>query len=285
MTSMVSIANTFTNTNENEKENIDKNTTTEPYKNPNAITNANQNPIHSTLTENSEKIPFWAQNPNILFRIDYLFEFFPTEDMTYEQKMNAITRLITILTILGFFISRNVRIFFIYIIILGGISLAYYSQSKEMDKKGESGKEGYSEMSPGMDYLKQNDLLPKEQLFDSPTSVNPMSNVLMTDYDYNPNKKPAAPSFNKNVNEDILSQAKQFISDANPDQPDIVKKLFKNVDDQIDFEQSMRQFYSNPNTMIPNDQQAFAEFCYGSMISCKEGNRFACARNLARHTN
>jgi hypothetical protein len=285
MTSMVSIANTFTNTNENEKENIDKNTTTEPYKNPNANTNANQNPIHSTLTENSEKIPFWAQNPNILFRIDYLFEFFPTEDMTYEQKMNAITRLITILTILGFFISRNVRIFFIYIIILGGISLAYYSQSKEMDKKGESGKEGYSEMSPGMDYLKQNDLLPKEQLFDSPTSVNPMSNVLMTDYDYNPNKKPAAPSFNKNVNEDILSQAKQFISDANPDQPDIVKKLFKNVDDQIDFEQSMRQFYSNPNTMIPNDQQAFAEFCYGSMISCKEGNRFACARNLARHTN
>ena len=236
------------------------------------------------MTENSERIPFWAENPNILFRIDYLFEFFPTEDMTYEQKMNAITRLITLLTILGFFISRNVRIFFIYIIILGGISLAYYSQSKERKKK-ESGKEGYSEMNPGMDYLKQNNLLPKEQLFDSPTSVNPMSNVLMTDYDYNPNKKPAAPSFNKNVNEDILNQAKQFISDANPDQPDIVKKLFKNVDDQIDFEHSMRQFYSNPNTMIPNDQQAFAEFCYGSMISCKEGNRFACARNLARHTN
>jgi hypothetical protein len=51
------------------------------------------------------------------------------------------------------------------------------------------------------------------------------------------------------------------------------------------FEQSLMPFNSNPNTTIPNDQQAFAEFCYGSMISCKEGNQFACARNLSRHTN
>jgi type III restriction enzyme len=47
----------------------------------------------------------------------------------------------------------------------------------------------------------------------------------------------------------------------------------------------MRPFYSNPGTTIPNDQGAFADFCYGSMISCKEGNAFACARNLSRHTN
>jgi hypothetical protein len=36
---------------------------------------------------------------------------------------------------------------------------------------------------------------------------------------------------------------------------------------------------------IPNDQGAFAEFCYGSMISCKEGNNFACARNMSHYTN
>jgi 1-deoxy-D-xylulose-5-phosphate reductoisomerase len=55
---------------------------------------------------------------------------------------------------------------------------------------------------------------------------------------------------------------------------------------QLTFEQSMRQFYSNPATLTPDDQQAFAEFCYGSMISCAEGNKFACARNAAamRHT-
>jgi hypothetical protein len=54
----------------------------------------------------------------------------------------------------------------------------------------------------------------------------------------------------------------------------------------MSFEQSMRQFYSTPSTQNPDDQQAFAEFCYGSMISCAEGNKFACARNAAamRHT-
>ena len=51
------------------------------------------------------------------------------------------------------------------------------------------------------------------------------------------------------------------------------------------FEQSLRQFTSNPGSTIPNDQGAFADFCYGSMVSCKEGNQFACARNLSRHIN
>ena len=82
-----------------------------------------------------------------------------------------------------------------------------------------------------------------------------------------------------------LEQAKQLVREANPDQPDITDKLFKSLGDQFEFEQSLRPFYSNPSTTIPNDQQSFAEFCYGSMISCKEGNNFACARNTSHYTN
>ena len=40
-------------------------------------------------------------------------------------------------------------------------------------------------------------------VFNMPQSSNPLSNVLMTDYDYNPNKKPAAPSYNKDINKEI----------------------------------------------------------------------------------
>ena len=47
----------------------------------------------------------------------------------------------------------------------------------------------------------------------------------------------------------------------------------------MEFEQSLRPFYSNPSTTIPNDQGSFADFCYGSMVSCKEGNPYACYRN------
>jgi hypothetical protein len=112
---------------------------------------------------------------------------------------------------------------------------------------------------------------------------NPFSNVLLTDYDYNPNKKPAAPSYNDSVQQDILGQAKQLVSDMHPDQPDISDKLFSGIGDRLEFEQSMRQFISNPSTTIPNDQTAFAQYCFGNAISAKEGNLFALARNLNRH--
>ena len=106
----------------------------------------------------------------------------------------------------------------------------------------------------------------------------------MTDYDYNPNKKPAPPSYNENVNQEILNQAKKLVNNANPTQPNIADKLFRGLGEEMEFQQSLRQFTSNPSTTIPNDQKGFAEFCYGEMISAKEGNMFSLARNLSRHT-
>jgi len=42
------------------------------------------------------------------------------------------------------------------------------------------------------------------------------------------------------------------------------KKLFADLGDKYEFDDSMRSFYTNPNTTIPNYQKGFAEFCYGS---------------------
>ena len=122
-------------------------------------------------------------------------------------------------------------------------------------------------------------------VFEPPDSSNPFGNALVTDYEYNPNKKPAPPAFNESVSEKILDKAKTLVKELNPDQPDISDKLFKDLGEQYVFEQSLRQFTSNPSTTIVNDQTGFADFCYGSMTSCKEGNLFSCARNLPRHTN
>lgn len=44
----------------------------------------------------------------------------------------------------------------------------------------------------------------------------------------------------------------------------------------------MRSFYATANTRVNNDQRAFAEFCYGDMVSCKEGDEFACSRRNTR---
>jgi hypothetical protein len=231
-----------------------------------------------------EEIPFWAENPNVIFQQQYFFEFFPSENMTYSQKLNAVSRMIIYLTFFMFIFTKSIRLLIISLITLSSIYFLYNHQKQEKRKLENKNLENFTS-SVAKDLLEQNNIELQGNVFANPTSINPFSNVLISDYDYNVNKKPAAPSFNTNVNNDILIQAKQLVSEANPDQPDISDKLFKDLGEQFVFEQSLRPFHSNPSTTIPNDQQGFAEFCYGSMVSCKEGNMFACARNLARHTN
>lgn len=242
--------------------------------------------------ENSNKkqkyIPFWGEDPNVLFMPKYLTEFFPTENMTYEQKLNSVTRTVILLSIISVIVYGSIRHFIIGVITVGSIYILQYYHQKEKNKTDSKKvvnniKESFG--NPTIDLLTQDGKEISNDLFAEPEPSNPFGNVMMSDYDYNPHKKPAPPAFNQNVNNTILDNAKKCVSQANPDQPDIADKLFKDLGDQYVFEQSLRPFYSNPSTTIPNDQEAFSEFCYGSMISCKEGNNFACARNLSRYTN
>jgi|UniRef100_A0A6C0JQT3 hypothetical protein len=265
---------------------------TQPLKSNNYMSDLSLNTQY-TIIDNKENdmnckkkriVPFWIENPNILLDSRYILEFFPIDTMSYNQKMNAVTRTIIILTILGFVLTQHIRILLIGLLTVGIVYLMHYYHTVEDDKVKMKRSEGFNS-GPAHDYLVEKGIAIKNDIFQEPDASNPFSNVLITDYDYNPDKKPAPPSFNENVNAKILKEAKQFVIDANPDQPDIANKLFKDLGEEMVFEQSLRQFNSNPNTTIPNDQSAFAEFCYGSMISCKEGNNFACARNMARHTN
>ena len=223
-------------------------------------------------------IPFWSQDPNVLLHRDYIFEFFPVDTMSYNQKLNAVTRMVVLLTALSFIVTQNVRI-----LIIAGITIfAIYLLQREAAKE-KKRREAFE--SPALTYLDQNGVDRPSNAFTAPDSHNPFSNVLVPDIQYNPMKKPAPPAYNENVAKDILTQAKQMVIEANPGQPTIADKLFQDLGNEFVFEQSMRPFHSNPATTIPNDQGAFADFCYGSMVSCKEGNLFACARNLSRHTN
>ena len=120
--------------------------------------------------------------------------------------------------------------------------------------------------------------------YTKPTPRNPAMNVLLTEIDDNPNRPSAAPSYNKKVGEEMDNKTQTFIENNFGD-PNIDKRLFKDLADAYDFDNSMRTFYSTANTKIPNDQDAFAEFCYGDMISCKEGNGFACVKDNYRYTN
>jgi hypothetical protein len=218
----------------------------------------------------NDQVDFWGEDPNILLSS---LEFFPLENMFLNQKLNALTRGIIVLSIFVFIVFRDIKIIF-----ASGLTLffIYFIHSQKTE-------EGFS--SPALDYLNQNNIPISENAFQLPSSKNPLSNVLITDYMNNPHKKPAAPMTEPIIKDNILNSAKQLVQEANPGQIGITDKLFKDLNEQLNFEQSLRPFNSNPSTTIPNDQGAFADFCYGSMVSCKEGNLFACARNLSNHQN
>ena len=113
-----------------------------------------------------------------------------------------------------------------------------------------------------------------------PTENNPMMNVLPTDYRDNPKKQRAAPSYEKSVHAKIMEKGKKIFEKSIPK-----KKLFQDLGENLAFANSMRNFYTNPNTTIPNDQTAFAKYLYGNMPSCKDGDAMQCTKNNTQNFN
>jgi hypothetical protein len=247
---------------------------------------------HQPLSKRMKKktIPFWTEDPNILVKPAYISEFFPVDPMTFNQKLNAISRTVIVLTMISYIFTQNSRIINIAAFTLISIFLLYYTNNQSKNTMGDiEGFERDNDMHgrPIKFYNRHGTTIenPKnlDDIFDTSTPSNPLANVLLTDYDYNPDKKPAPPSFTSDGSDSIIEQTKNMVQELNPGQPQIVKKLYNDVNTNLELEQSMRQFYSTSNTTIPNDQAGFAQFCYGNMVSGKEGNDFAAVRDNPRY--
>lgn len=216
---------------------------------------------------------FWLNDPKILLNQQHILELWPNRNMDKNDKLNAISRLIILLTLIGFLYTRELKMLITGLITLVIIVLVNKIQTKPIKKLVTT--EAFTDGNL-YELVKDN--------FNEPTKNNPLMNVLLTDIHDNPQRKPAAPSYNPVVSQDINSATRKMVSD-NFNDPTIEDKLFKDLGDNFDFEQSMRPFYATANTKLPNDQDAFAQFCYGDMPSCKEGNEFACMKDNARYIN
>jgi len=210
-------------------------------------------------------IPFWYNDPSILLNKKDIFSIWPSSCMEYNERMNAITRLVLILTIVGYVLTKSTMLVVSSFFTIIGLVVVYKNNRTKNDKKllSSIGKEGFTS-NENFEEMKDN--------FEVPTSQNPLQNLNATEN--NVEKKSAAPSFNPAVNEEINKSAKTQIKELNADFPDIDKKLFRDLGEQENFENSMRPFYSMPNTRLPNDQKSFTDFCYGDMKSAKEENEF-----------
>lgn len=213
---------------------------------------------------------FWFNDPKVLLNKKYITELWPSSNGTLEAKLNAITRLVVLLGTIGYLYTREIRVVVSALVTLGVLVL-YYNMKHDSSKK-----EKHEKLKSALKEGFTNPELYKatKPMFTQPTKKNPMMNVALPEIQDDPQRKQAAPSFNPKVEEEINDSVKQNLD----------KRLFHDLGDNIDFENSMRGFYTTANTQIPNDQKAFAEFCYGSMKSCKEGDGIQCEKKNYRYT-
>ena len=196
---------------------------------------------------------FWINDPMILLNKNQL-QFWPIESMNLNEKLNAITRLVVLLCLVGFVVTQNLNFLWISIFTLVCI-IFYYRLNK-------SNKENFETQTV------KNHTTPSEK--------NPLMNVLLPEINGNPNRRSALKSYLPE-NEKIINEKvkKQICRNIDP-------RIFQGVNNELDLEYSMRNFYTNPSTTIPNDQKGFSEFLYGGMISAKEGDPIALARQQPR---
>jgi hypothetical protein len=239
-------------------------------------------------------IPFWANDPTVLFNKDYILQMWPLQTMTFDEKLNAISRLIIILSILGFIITKSIRFLVIGIVTLAIIYFVYKMRKQKIVKEllNKDDKEGFKNIDT-KGYLQPTEITISnpETLetylksdFEPTNKKNPLGNVLLTEITDNPLRKAAPPAFNTEVYEDINNSTKKMVQSLNPEIKNTNQQLFGDLGEKFEFDQSMWYYYSTPNTKIPNDQGAFANYLYGDMPSCRGGDDVACVKDNFRYT-
>jgi hypothetical protein len=189
---------------------------------------------------------FWIDNPKVLFQAKYIQEVWIDKSMNMNQKLNALTRLIILLSLLGF-ICFNRSLFLVIGLLLIIAMVIFYKQYAV----------------EGMTSCQR----PKTTCHVMPS--NPMNNVLVTDYKENPHLKPSHPEYSLQVENNINTSALTSILLQNKDNKDI-HKGFGTSRDQFEFEQSMRPFFTQPvNSVDKVEYGDFLKYCYGALPSDK----------------
>jgi Ca2+/Na+ antiporter len=223
-------------------------------------------------------IQFWSNDPTILLKKEYIFELWPNSSMCYAQKLNAITRFIIFITILGYILTMSLRILIVGMVTLLIIYLLFMFKKPKLTK--DNLKEEFvvdGDKVYGLADTNPNDVIVNpvtlesvlKSEFKEGNKINPFSNVLLTQIDDDPNRKAAPPAFNPEIEDNITQNVKKAVQLMNPGIKNTDKQLYSSLWDKFELDNSNRAFFSTPNTRVTNDQGAYAKFLYGDMPSAK----------------
>jgi hypothetical protein len=131
------------------------------------------------------KEDIWYANIRAFFDRDTLINFFPSEDMSFEEKLNSFFRFCIYFSILIFLFKKSYNVF--YIAFFGGVITYILNEIQTYKNEDEK----YTNDISG----DVNDQYSKKKC-SVPSKMNPFMNVLVTDYNHNP-KRPVACDISK----------------------------------------------------------------------------------------
>ena len=219
---------------------------------------------------------FWINEPTVLLNNQYIMELWPSTDMSYEQKMNAITRLVILISILGYMVSMKPRILIAGLLTIVCVVILYKMKKPKLSKDMliEGFKKSHSIDKVSLPEIIQND-------FKSGDKRNPFSNVLLTQINDDPDRKSAPPAFEPSVDEAITKNVKRTVQILNPGIKNTNKQLYGDLWNKHELDQSNRAFFSTANTRVENDQTAFSNYLYGNMPSSKDSDAAGAMQRVA----
>lgn len=232
---------------------------------------------------------FWFDDFTVLYK-DYV-SFFPKENTTRIEQLNAIARFSIYLFILilcfGTYDTNNVTWLYLPIFLLFITIFLYKTVDMKADNIVTTDKDGKiisnADLKEGVEVGKyRSDDITHDYMNDTnvdscqrPTDENPFMNVLLSDYETNPFKKPAC-KYDFEI-EDGLTISDDARNKFN-------KTLFRNMDDIFEKKNSQRTYMSTPATTIPNNQAKFARWCYRIPETCKENQKNCLRYENVRYT-
>ena len=182
---------------------------------------------------------------------DNFLLFVPTADMSMAEQINAVMRFTIYFVLINVLLSGNLNYFYLLVGVAAVTSAIYELERSAKNAKREQ-------------YINNNlaqDVKTGESCV-RPTELNPFMNVLMNEYSQNPERPKAC-----NLEQ---TGVKELVSDC------FNETVIRDVDDIFYKKASDRQFYTMPNTKIPNDQDGYAKWLYSTAPTCKEGNGEKC---------
>ena len=186
----------------------------------------------------------WFEDPKQLIRTDKVLEFWPSQTLTPEERVNATARFIIYATCIIYLINRDIRIF-----VLGGTALGvlYIMEKSDMIKLGLA--KTAHERPP--------------RPCTKPTQDNPMGNVLMTDFVDRPDRPSACyyPTVKAKAN-DLATEGVKY----GPSRSRSAMPLYQR-------NAMSRQFVTMPSTSLAGDP--YYEYIHGKQgqKTCRQDPR------------